>query len=300
MPRVRWVSWRACLGICAGVLLPLPLVLLLGALLQPSVRPEASAGSRISPMLDIEERRQLPTYGRPCTSSSFCEPALGCLYESRLGKSYCTDSQCTTDAQCPEGQSCQALATEGTGPRVRFCIASGVRQEGESCTHVPGDKEHACAPGLLCGGQEGWCSRPCRQDVAASCPAGFACADTVPQPVCLPTCETRGCPSGQHCVRFAEGVSTCARIHGPNCQQSACPENRKCSVMREPPHPGKVWMECEEPCGERFPPCGAGKVCADWRCLPACDPESPDVCGEGYRCRQRSYRRPFACHPDRW
>src|SRR6185503_4599109 len=97
-----------------------------------------------------------------CVSSSDCEPPQGCLYESRTGRTYCTTSQCATDAQCPEGQACQTLATEDSGPLVRFCVAIGVRQEGESCTKVPGDKEHACAPGLLCGGQDGWCSRPCR------------------------------------------------------------------------------------------------------------------------------------------
>ncbi|ADO74051.1 uncharacterized protein STAUR_6294 [Stigmatella aurantiaca DW4/3-1] len=181
---------------------------------------------------------------------------------------------------------------------MRVCIAIGVRQEGEGCTRVPGDKEHACAPGLLCGGQDGWCSRPCRPGTATGCPEGFFCSDTVPEPVCLPTCEVRGCPSGQHCVRFEKGASICARIHGPNCQQSPCSDGRECKVLRESPHPGKVWMECEERCGSGHPPCSTGKVCADWRCLPACDPEGPNACGEGYRCRQRSPRRPFACHPD--
>jgi hypothetical protein len=301
MPRVRGMNWRTLLSICAGVLLPLPLVLLLGRLLPPEMRTEVPTRQvHISPMLDIEQRMRLVTYGRSCGPGAECEPPLGCLFEARTGYSRCTDSQCMTDAQCPEDQVCRALATGEGGPRVRVCIAVGVRQEGEGCSEVPGDKEHACAAGLLCGGQRGWCSRPCRPNVATSCPEGFFCADTGPEPACLPTCEARGCPSGQHCIRFEEGVSICARIHGPNCQQSPCPEGRQCKVLREAPHPGKVWMECEEPCGERLPPCGDGKVCADWRCLPACDPQGPDSCGEGYRCWQRSSRRPFACHPDRW
>src|SRR5687768_8980368 len=102
MSQVRRVNWRALLGICAGVLLPLPLVLLLGQLLQPKVQTEDPAGRRTSPRLDSEQRARLTTYGRTCVSSSDCEPPLGCLFEARTGYAHCSDSQCTTDAQCPE------------------------------------------------------------------------------------------------------------------------------------------------------------------------------------------------------
>jgi hypothetical protein len=300
MSEVRRVNWRTLLGVCAGVLLLLPLVLLLGGLLQPRVRTEAPTGGRISPLLDSEQRTRLMTYGRLCESSSDCEPPLGCLYESRRGLAYCTDSQCTLDAQCPEGQSCQTLATDDTGPLVRFCVAIGVRQEGEGCLNVPGDKEHACAPGLLCGGQDGWCSRPCRPGLAAGCPEGFFCADTTPQPVCLPSCETRGCPEGQFCVRFTEGSSVCARVYGPNCQQSPCAESSKCRVHLAPPQPGKVWMSCLARCGEDYPPCQAGMVCDGWHCVQACDPQGPEVCAEGYYCDRRTESRPFSCEPEYW
>lgn len=33
-----------------------------------------------------------------------CEPPLGCLSDARYLRSYCTDSQCLTDVQCPEGE----------------------------------------------------------------------------------------------------------------------------------------------------------------------------------------------------
>ncbi len=255
---------------------------------------------RISPVLDAERRSRLMTYGKSCGVSSECEPPLGCLFQARTGYAHCTDSQCLTDAQCPEGQVCRTLATDEDGPLVRFCVALGMRQEGEGCLKVPGDKGYACAAGLVCGGRDGWCSRPCRPGIAAQCPEGFFCADTLPEPVCLPTCEQRACPTGQHCVRFQEGASVCAHVYGPHCQQSPCPEGRECRAHRESLHPGKVWMECVERCGEGFPPCGEGKVCDAWHCVPPCDPLGPEVCNEGYYCDRRTESRPFSCQPDYW
>ncbi len=300
MSQVRRVSWRTLLSICAGVLLSLPLVLLLGHLLQPQVQPGAPVGSRISPLLDSEQRARLATYGRTCVLSSDCEPPLGCLFEARTGYAHCSDSRCLTDAQCPDGQSCQTITTEGAGPLVRFCVPLGVRQEGEKCVVVASNKENACAPGLLCGGREGWCSRPCHPGAAAGCPEGFFCADVLPQPVCLPTCEARQCPLGQTCVRFEEGASVCARVYGPNCQQSPCPGSSECRVHPEPPHPGKVWMACVARCGESYPPCEAGWVCDGWHCVQPCDPRGPEVCSEGHYCDRRTESRPFSCQPDYW
>ncbi len=294
------VNWRTVVGICAGVLLSLPLLLLLWGLLRPEVPAEAPAGARISPMLNPEQRMRLTTYRRECRSATECEPPMGCLFEARYNQAYCTDSQCMTDAQCPEDQVCRNLATYENGPLVRICVPIGVRQEGENCAPAPIDKDHACTVGLVCGGHDDhWCGRPCRLGArAAECPVGFFCADTDSEPVCLPTCEKQGCPEGQHCIKFDEGASVCTHVYGDNCQQSPCPEGRKCWVLTKPPHPGKVWMECLERCGKGLPPCGAGKVCDVWLCLPDCDPQGPDVCGDGYRCRQGWPDTPFACRPD--
>ncbi|SEM98919.1 Cys-rich repeat-containing protein [Stigmatella aurantiaca] len=294
MPRVRRVNGRALIGMGVGVLLPLPLVLLLGTLLRPSL----SSDARVSPMLDTEQRMRLATYGRTCESSSACEPPLGCLYELRHGKAYCTDSQCLTDAQCPEGEVCRAFATGEQGPLVRICAPLGVRQEGEGCFKVPVDQQSACASGLLCGGKDNWCARPCRLDTPTECPDGFFCADTTPQPVCLPTCEKRGCPSGEQCIRFGEGASQCASVYGTSCQQVPCPEGQRCTVRTDPPQPGKVWMRCVAECGENHPPCPTGMICDDWQCIPGCDPQGPAICAEGFRCRQAWPDAPFACHPD--
>jgi hypothetical protein len=298
MSQVSLANWRRLLSACAGVLLALPLVLLLGALLQPEIGPETPTGRRISPMLDIEQRARLMTYGRNCESSAECDPPLGCLYAFRYGHAYCTDSQCTTDVQCPEGQVCREIATKGQGPLVRMCIPVGVRQEGENCFRVPADQKSACAAGLVCGGSDGWCARPCHLGAPAECPEGFFCADTTPQPACLPTCERQGCPAGEQCIRFREGSSMCAYVYGTNCQQSPCSEGQLCTLRTDPPQPGKAWLRCVPECGKDHPPCAAGMVCDDYQCVPACDPQGPTVCAEGFRCRQTWPDLPFGCHPD--
>lgn len=84
MSRVRWpMNSRTLLSVCAGVLLPLPLLLLLGPLLRPESGPAEPAGERISPMLDSEQRERLLTYKRPCESGAECDPPLACLYQNR-------------------------------------------------------------------------------------------------------------------------------------------------------------------------------------------------------------------------
>jgi len=274
-------------------------VVLVWGLLKPEITIGTPTGRRVSPMLESGQRVQLTTYHLKCRTGAECEPPLGCFFDARYKHAYCTDSQCTADAQCPEDQTCQGLASKDDGPLVRMCIPVGLRQSGENCTPAPKDKGYACAAGLVCGGHNyGWCGQPCRLDAQAPCPEGFFCADTVPEPICLPTCEKQGCPDGQHCIRFDEGASACAAVHGVNCQQSPCADARKCLVLPRPSQPGKVWMECLERCGKDLPPCGPGKVCDVWQCLPSCDPQATDVCEEGYRCRQPWPDRPFACRPD--
>jgi hypothetical protein len=287
------------LSVCARVLLPLPLVLLLGTLLQPELGLEAPTGVPISPMLDSEQRARLMTDRRRCVSSAECDPPLGCLYENRYRQAYCTDSKCTTDAQCPEGQVCRRLATERSELLVRICIPVGMRQEGEGCDSVPSDQKSACAAGLLCSGRSGgWCARPCRLGAQAECPEGFFCADSLPQPACLPTCERQACPVGERCIRFEDGSSSCAHVYGTDCQQSPCLGGQRCNVFTDPPQPGKAWLNCVERCGKDLPPCSAGRVCDGYECIPACDPRGPAVCAEGYRCRQPWPDVPFACRPD--
>ncbi len=295
------MKWHPFLALLAGLLLSLPLALLLGGVPRPvPALPEVGPGGRrISPVLTAEQRERLLTYRRDCGSGQPCEPPLGCLTEIRLMRQYCTDSQCSTDAQCPDGHVCRNLTTAGDGPLVRFCIPVGVRQEGEPCFALASTREGACADGLICGGvRQGWCGQPCQMGDAAACPTGFFCADTEPEPVCFPTCEARGCPVGQQCIKHTEGASACAEVYGPSCQQTPCPRGGECAVGYRVERPGKIWLECIERCGEGHPPCGPGLICDAWLCRIPCDPQDPHRCLEGYVCRQHRPDRPYTCQPE--
>lgn len=290
---------RSALGVITGALLPVPLVLVLLSLRTEAPSPAAEA-TRLSPVLSFEERMQRVTYHRECRRDSDCEPPMSCVIDPRVFAHYCTDSQCMTDAQCPDGLVCRDIASVRKQRLVRFCVPLGFRKEGQECLALPPNRQQACEPGLLCADSgTGWCGRPCRLDDPTSCPEGFFCGNVPPEPTCLPTCEKRGCPEGQHCIRHDDGVSQCAVVYGPNCQQSPCPESRKCEVETSVEKPGKAWFECVERCGPDKPPCPEGFTCDRWHCLPSCDPQDPSSCPGGYRCKQgKKPTRPWVCQPD--
>lgn len=286
---------RTLLGVLAGLLLLVPLLgiaLYVRTQLQTHVPEERP----ISPVLPFEERLRLVTYERECGKDKKCEPPLGCLPVPGRFKSYCTDSECETDVQCREGFTCQVMWTSA-GPLIRSCIPVGVRQEGQRCTSLPTDKEEACGPGLICGAN--WCGRPCKKGEATDCPEGFFCEEATPGPLCLPTCEERECPEGQHCVAFSRGTSVCAVVHGNNCREQGCPSGEKCSVQHREDRPGEVWMRCFTPCGAGKPPCPEGRLCHRDACRMPCNPEGPEVCYPGYRCGQLEQDGPWVCRFDR-
>ena len=287
---------RALLAVLVGLLLPVPLLLLLGSATHPRLWGDSPGGRRISPVLNTEERTRRLTYRRYCQQSSECESPLGCFADLRILTHYCTDSQCMTDEQCPEGQACRPLTTSGEGPLVRFCVPMGLRKEGEECLYIGGERDESCEPGLLCS--EGWCGRPCGKDDSARCPDGFFCAHDSRQPICVPTCEARGCPEGQQCVQHEKGTSACAVVYGPSCQQTPCADGRECYMSSEPRRPGKAWMECVQECGAEGPACPQGFACNKWHCQPSCDPQLPNACGEGYRCEQARRSSSWVCQPD--
>ncbi len=297
---MRLVNWRAALGACLGLLLVLPLAWLAQSVLY---RPLHSSGAesvsaKISPVLAFEERKVLTTYKRRCSSNAACEPPLGCLSDARARKHYCTDSECMTDAQCQEGQVCRVLTT-AHGPWVRRCVALGVREEGERCSKLPSNQEDGCRPGLVCAG-DGWCSRPCRKDVPSTCPEGFFCADLAPEPACLPTCEAKGCPQGQECIRTPQdGASTCAVVHGSNCQQTPCPDRHRCDDYLVPQRPGEAWLRCVQHCGDpEDEPCPEGYACRPTGCERLCSPSEPEACGVGFTCLQFPTDSPWLCRPE--
>lgn len=291
---------RAVLGTVLAVLLPVPLVLLLlGSRGWMLPRYGAAERDGVVPILSHEQRKNLVTYHRDCERGTDCETPLACVTDPRVWVGYCTDSQCMSDAQCPEGQVCRSVASTEGRPLVRYCIPKGVRHEGERCVSLPSNREEACAEGLLCGGNQGWCGRACRRGEPGTCPDGFHCADVMPEPLCLPSCETRGCVEGQQCIRFDEGVSACATVYGRQCQlEGACPADSECKVLDSLSRPGSVWMDCVQKCGEDRPTCPSGSVCYMWRCQSSCDPRVPGACGEGFRCEQLKPDKPWVCRPE--
>jgi hypothetical protein len=289
------LSWRKRLAVLSGLLIPIPLALLLASVLVQRPPPLTHKGRPVSPVLAFEERLRLQSYHRECTRRTDCEPPLGCLSDTRVRRTYCADSECVTDIQCPDGFACLPLPTVDDGPLVRYCIPPGLRKEGERCLPIPREPDHGCEVGLLCGAD--WCGRPCRLEDPTSCPSGFFCADTVPGPACRPTCEGRTCPEGQRCIRDQEGASACAVVHGPDCQHIPCPEGRKCLGGFGIDHPGHVWMTCYPECGEGLPSCPESFVCDRGSCRRRCDPVEPDTCELGFQCRRRDDDQPWLCRP---
>jgi hypothetical protein len=291
------MKWRIALGAGAVLLLLLPLTLLLSR----PLRPAPSTGRHVLPMLDAAERRSLETYARPCKHSSDCEHPLRCVRNPETFISICSDSECLSDSHCEERRVCRDVDLADDGSLVRVCVLQGTHVEGERCVKFPDRASEACGPGLLCGGQQGWCGRPCQKDVTKNCPEGFFCADVVPQPLCLPSCETRGCPAGQQCIRFKEGASACAEVYGTNCQSAPCPENEVCKVLDATTAPGKAWMECVQECDRGGPAtCPEGRRCfvAGYCLPPPCDPREPNACGAGFRCEQQHPAIPGRCWPE--
>lgn len=237
------VKWRAVAALLGALLLPVPLVAIIASSWRVALpQPVPQQSKAVVPMLSREQRRELPTWGKPCRRSDDCNPPLACFFDTNLAGLYCTDSECSTDSQCQEGFVCRTLETWG-GELLNQCALEGDRREGEGCQ--PQSKSHAsaCAPGLLCNE---WCGRSCQPEVPESCPEGFFCPrEGGPEgPSCLPTCEARGCPPGQACIRFEQGVSVCSVVHGTNCQQSPCPEAQICETRTRPMRPGSVRMRC--------------------------------------------------------
>lgn len=287
------MNWRRLLTALAGFLLPLPLVLAVGAgrgLAGAQARVQDP--SEVSPILSIEERRAFMTHERSCQKAEDCEPPLGCM-DLDWGHSICMASECQTDLQCADGFTCRAVKSRGRGPLVRTCVVRGTAKEGEPCVSTfTFEQEAVCRPGLLCNA---YCGRPCQPDTPGSCPEGSICLKGSEGPSCMPTCEGRACSEGQECVRFKDGFSVCARIWGDNCQRQACPEGTSCSVGYLPGRPGEVQLECTQRCGAKHPPCPEGTFCEHHECRRPCDREDPGACGPKETCAYNPRTRRSYC-----
>lgn len=288
------VTGRTSAALLAAVLLPVPIVaVLLLHGLAPLATLASQQGNPPVPELSWEERLQRPTWRQPCSLSKDCEPPLVCFFDRQVLGLYCTDSECMSDSQCREGSVCRRAETLN-GEIIKKCTMEGNRREGESCEPFSRKYANACAAGLLCNT---WCGRPCEPDEPRSCPEGFFCPlKAGPQgSSCLPTCESHGCPSGQECIRFRDGVSVCSVVRGTNCQRASCPEAQSCETGTLPRRPGLVWMRCESPCSADGPSCPEGFVCHLGSCLRTCEPGVEGACGPDEKCaRPRGVEHP-AC-----
>lgn len=277
------MTWRALTTVLLGLLLTVPLVALFvsSSWPKPLASPELEQRN-VAPMLSQEQRRQLSTWRQPCRRSDDCDSPLVCFADVNMRGLYCTDSDCVTDAQCRDDFVCGLVSTLN-GEVLKRCLLVGDRREGESCVRFSKKYAEACARGLLC---DGWCGRPCEPEVPGSCPEGFFCPrEGGPEgPSCLPSCEARGCPPGQACIRFGQGASVCSVVRGTNCQQLPCPEAQVCQTHTLPRRAGVVWMRCELPCSNDGLSCPEGSVCRFQRCVRACGPDSPGTCGPGEKC----------------
>jgi hypothetical protein len=291
--RGRFQIWLAVL---CGLLLPFPLMWILNSsLMSISASTSSTQGPALIPMLSPVDREGVLTYGRGCHTDSDCDPRLRCFYSMVVQSSYCVDSRCMTDRDCPDEHACQTYRTSNDKALIKACSVVGPRKEGEVCNVFTRDLEYGCERGLICHAR---CGRPCQPGVPSTCPAGFFCEGAITGAACQPTCEGRTCPDGQRCVTVEGKSSICATIHGQDCQATPCAPGKACSVAASPWSVHEVWMQCLQPCQVKgAAPCPEGTVCDVHRCRKSCAPDDPTACAEGFTCRNLP-GLPAICAPD--
>ena len=217
-----------------------------------------------------------------------CEPGSTPVMRNGCVTGECTlENQCRADADCPDGQRCQA------GPMCfDFCLAGDPACcEGNLCVpaeicpgpNPQGCREDADCPGSVCYpvdrcvpshcecGEAGWvCTEDCGAglclppacDGDADCAAGAeVCVEgqCAPCEQVLPLCDMV-CPEGQHNV-MRNGCETCAcepdaACPGPNpagCASTGCPDGFACEqtdacIPSACGCDGEGWM-CTADCG---------------------------------------------------
>jgi hypothetical protein len=288
------MNWRKLALLAAGLLLPLPLLMIGKMFFGPSA-PLLINGRAVSPLLSQSKKLKLSTFERPCRNAEDCEPPLACLDLGGPRSSLCVASECQTDLQCKEGFSCRVLATPGAGPLVRFCVPEGPHGEGHPCHEAPARKEDACQRGLICAG---WCGRSCKLDEPSICPQGFFCEGGLNGPSCLPSCTPGDCPTGKQCVHFRGRIAACMPVRGENCQEIPCPSGQKCTFSYSPAD-DQIAMECVQPCDETHPACPQGSICFSSTCRRVCDSSKNTGCGPDEQCVFHPDDQFSLCYPRR-
>lgn len=287
-------AWAVVPGV---LLLTLPLVGLISFVLS-ALPPGVSTTPRpvLIPMLSLRERIGTLTYQRECETDRDCDPRLRCLLSMVTSFSYCVDSRCMTDKQCPQGFSCQTQLADNRMDLINACALIGHAQEGEVCNSFAGEPRYSCEQGLVCRGR---CGRPCEPGNPSACPEGFFCEEDPTGASCQPTCDGRACSEGQRCVSLGGQRSVCAKVHGQDCQLTACAPGQTCRVSDYPEPKHEVWMRCIQRCDLKgAAACPEGMICVVHGCRPTCTPGAPATCGEGYRCESRPGLPTTICAPD--
>lgn len=290
------MRWHVVGVLLLGLLLPLPLLWVMGLLPSVGSRPPAHLDSvTIVPRLSPEQLSGLPTWRRSCSVDEDCDAALVCLRGQPMIEPACVASVCSTDMDCNEGFACRPVQV---GTRVvHVCGAMGTATEGQWCLKLPRLQRSACLPGLICAANR--CGRRCQVDGAQGCPLGFSCKNLdVDGGVCSPDCEKFPCSAGTQCVRLVKGHSVCARVQGRDCQNGeACTAPQVCTVSlggaRETPD---ARMQCLLPCEPQGPPCPQGEVCLVSRCRQRCTgSEDPSPCAPTEMCEVEPGASTGAC-----
>lgn len=180
------MKWRTPLAVVMGLLLPMPLLLLLGGALGWSGWAQVPPDEQLSPMLSSQQQQQLLTFGRPCQDSSpegfYCDTGPN-------GASCLPTCEGRT---CPQGQECARFES---GPSSCAVI------RGRNCQRTP------CPDGAQCrttyspqrpGEVKMECVVPCGEKTPA-CPEGILCHNGTCRQPCEPS-ELDACASGQECV----------------------------------------------------------------------------------------------------
>ncbi len=188
-----------------------------------------------------------------CTTNAQCPSGSTC----QGGRCVPTPPQCTSNAQCPAGSSCQnGTCVSNPNPTCTSnsqCSSPAVCQNGQ-CV-VPGlcRVDSDCPSGQVCDVATATCVAAPQCTSNAQCPAGSSCVGgaCVPNP---PQCTSNAqCPAGSSCVGGA-----CVP-NPPQCTSNAqCPAGSSCQGGACVPNPPQCTSNAQ---------CPAGSVCAGGRCV---------------------------------
>jgi hypothetical protein len=250
-----------------------------------------------------------------CQTDPNCQSALRCRgLAGTTGSAICT-LECTGDAQCPTGYTCQNSSPSGSTGKA--CLRpAGAVDLCKFCTSGSDCSTGKCVTNVL----QNWCTRSCV--TTSDCGSGYNCASTSSGGICVPqtTCPTPQCASNSDCaIGYAcqGGMCTATGNPGDRCELSGyckacsicigsyqeaycrrccnssgfcqgctgttCGTGSQCVQLS-----GNAAAVCE-PSGsgvcqfcDAATPCQGGLFCFGNRCHSTCNPTSPGACTACY------------------